>query len=59
MKQLNKHVYGPWALVTGASSGIGEETKALPAEPRRGPARRVAPWSGWSRPGSRRPSRRT
>ena len=25
MKQLDKHVYGPWALVTGASSGIGEE----------------------------------
>jgi uncharacterized protein len=22
---LDKHVYGPWALVTGASSGIGEE----------------------------------
>jgi NADP-dependent 3-hydroxy acid dehydrogenase YdfG len=25
MKQLDKHVYGPWALVTGAASGIGEE----------------------------------
>ena len=25
MKQLDKQVYGPWALVTGASSGIGEE----------------------------------
>jgi uncharacterized protein len=25
MKQIDKHVYGPWALVTGASSGIGEE----------------------------------
>jgi uncharacterized protein len=25
MKQLDTHVYGPWALVTGASSGIGEE----------------------------------
>lgn len=25
MRQLDKHVYGPWALVTGASSGIGEE----------------------------------
>jgi short-subunit dehydrogenase len=25
MKQPGKHVYGPWALVTGASSGIGEE----------------------------------
>jgi short-subunit dehydrogenase len=25
MKQLDKHVYGPWALVTGGSSGIGEE----------------------------------
>jgi uncharacterized protein len=25
MKQLDKHVCGPWALVTGASSGIGEE----------------------------------
>jgi uncharacterized protein len=25
MKQLDKDVYGPWALVTGASSGIGEE----------------------------------
>lgn len=25
MKQLDKHVYGPWALITGASSGIGEE----------------------------------
>ncbi len=25
MRQLDKHVYGPWALVTGASSGIGQE----------------------------------
>src|SRR5438270_3674598 len=25
MKQIDKHAYGPWALVTGASSGIGEE----------------------------------
>jgi NADP-dependent 3-hydroxy acid dehydrogenase YdfG len=25
MKQLDKDVYGPWVLVTGASSGIGEE----------------------------------
>jgi uncharacterized protein len=25
VKQLDKDVYGPWALVTGASSGIGEE----------------------------------
>lgn len=25
MKQLDKHVYGPWALVTGASAGIGRE----------------------------------
>jgi short-subunit dehydrogenase len=25
VKQLDKHAYGPWALVTGASSGIGEE----------------------------------
>jgi|SRR5579859_117104 len=25
MKQMDKDVYGPWALVTGASSGIGEE----------------------------------
>lgn len=25
MKQLDEHVFGPWALVTGASSGIGEE----------------------------------
>src|SRR5690349_23246721 len=25
MKQLDKYVYGPWALVTGASSGIGQE----------------------------------
>jgi short-subunit dehydrogenase len=25
MKELDKHVYGPWALITGASSGIGEE----------------------------------
>lgn len=25
MKQLDKHIYGPWALVAGASSGIGEE----------------------------------
>ena len=25
MKQLDKNIYGPWALVTGASSGIGEE----------------------------------
>jgi short-subunit dehydrogenase len=25
MKQLGKHVYGPWALLNGASSGIGEE----------------------------------
>ncbi len=25
MKQIDKHAYGPWALVTGASSGIGVE----------------------------------
>lgn len=25
MKQVDSDVYGPWALVTGASSGIGEE----------------------------------
>ena len=25
MKHLDRHAYGPWALVTGASSGIGEE----------------------------------
>jgi short-subunit dehydrogenase len=25
MKQLDKDLYGPWALITGASSGIGEE----------------------------------
>jgi NAD(P)-dependent dehydrogenase (short-subunit alcohol dehydrogenase family) len=25
MKQPGKHVYDPWALITGASSGIGEE----------------------------------
>ena len=25
MKQIDTHAYGPWALVTGASSGIGEE----------------------------------
>jgi hypothetical protein len=25
MKQIDKNTYGPWALVTGASSGIGEE----------------------------------
>jgi uncharacterized protein len=25
MKQIDKHAYGPWALITGASSGIGEE----------------------------------
>ncbi|HEX5296973.1 MAG TPA: SDR family NAD(P)-dependent oxidoreductase [Streptosporangiaceae bacterium] len=25
MQRLDKQVYGPWALVTGASSGIGEE----------------------------------
>ena len=25
MKQIDSHTYGPWALVTGASSGIGEE----------------------------------
>jgi short-subunit dehydrogenase len=25
MKQIDKQAYGPWALVTGASSGIGEE----------------------------------
>jgi short-subunit dehydrogenase len=25
MKRIDKHAYGPWALVTGASSGIGEE----------------------------------
>jgi hypothetical protein len=24
MKQLGTHVHGPWALVTGAASGIGE-----------------------------------
>jgi NADP-dependent 3-hydroxy acid dehydrogenase YdfG len=28
MKQIDKHAYGPWALVTGASSGIGEELAA-------------------------------
>jgi short-subunit dehydrogenase len=34
MKQIDKHAYGPWALVTGASSGIGEEfaRQALHAE---------------------------
>lgn len=25
MRQLDKHVHGPWTLVTGASSEIGEE----------------------------------
>jgi short-subunit dehydrogenase len=25
MKQIDKHVSGPWTLITGASSGIGEE----------------------------------
>jgi hypothetical protein len=25
MRQIGKDVYGPWALITGASSGIGEE----------------------------------
>lgn len=25
MRQLDEDVYSPWALVTGASSGIGEE----------------------------------
>lgn len=25
MKRINKHTFGPWALVTGASSGIGKE----------------------------------
>jgi short-subunit dehydrogenase len=25
MKHIDRHVYGPWALVTGASSGIGAE----------------------------------
>ncbi len=25
MEQIDKYVYGPWALVTGASPGIGEE----------------------------------
>jgi uncharacterized protein len=25
MKEIDNHTYGPWALVTGASSGIGEE----------------------------------
>ena len=25
MKQIDKNTFGPWALVTGASSGIGEE----------------------------------
>ena len=25
MKEIDKYTYGPWALVTGASSGIGEE----------------------------------
>lgn len=24
MKEIDRHTYGPWALVTGASSGIGE-----------------------------------
>jgi uncharacterized protein len=31
MKQIEKDVYGPWALVTGASSGIGEEFARQPA----------------------------
>ena len=25
MKHINKNTFGPWALVTGASSGIGKE----------------------------------
>jgi short-subunit dehydrogenase len=25
MREIDNHTYGPWALVTGASSGIGEE----------------------------------
>ena len=25
MKEIDSYTYGPWALVTGASSGIGEE----------------------------------
>ena len=25
MKRINKNTFGPWALVTGASSGIGKE----------------------------------
>ncbi len=25
MKKIDSHTYGPWALVTGASSGIGQE----------------------------------
>jgi NAD(P)-dependent dehydrogenase (short-subunit alcohol dehydrogenase family) len=25
MKEIDSHTYGPWALLTGASSGIGEE----------------------------------
>lgn len=25
MKEIDSNMYGPWALVTGASSGIGEE----------------------------------
>ncbi len=25
MREIDSHTYGPWALVTGASSGIGEE----------------------------------
>jgi hypothetical protein len=25
MKQVDKHLYGSWALITGASWGIGEE----------------------------------
>ncbi len=25
MKRIDKNTFGPWALITGASSGIGEE----------------------------------
>jgi hypothetical protein len=25
MKRIDKNIFGPWAIVTGASSGIGQE----------------------------------
>ncbi len=32
MKKLNKERFGPWAVITGASSGIGKEMARMIAQ---------------------------